>query len=79
MGCVTKPVLRKAHQLHRKRLNPKLFNMESLHRLRYFPIASHLIIPTTISSESSCFFHLTDEKRQKQGLGFVGGEQRSGM
>ena len=52
MGWVMKPVLDKASQLHRKRLNPKLFNMEMLHRLRYLHTASHLI-PVTISGEPS--------------------------
>lgn len=74
MGCVTKLVLRGASQLRRARLNPRLFNMELPCRLRSFHKASRLI-PVTISGES----YLTDEERQKQGLGFGGGEQGSGM
>lgn len=78
MGYVTKLVLRGASQLRRVRLNPRLFNMELPCRLRSFHKASRLI-PVTISGESSCSSHLTNEERQKQGLGFGGGEQRSGM
>lgn len=36
LRCGMKPVLMKASQLYRKRLNPKLVNMEWLHRLRFF-------------------------------------------
>lgn len=52
--------------------------MESLHRLRCFRMASHLI-PMTISDKSSCSSLLTGEERQKQGLGCVDSEQGSGM